>query len=190
LHARECNGHADPESLAVALRQLALVEVHLKRFLDLGRSTDLRREPCALMAVLDQAVALLGPQCRHAGIDLRWQPPPEGPTLLADAGELGHLFVNVIGNAVEAAGPGGWVEVAMQADGPQAVVTVTDSGRGPPREVAERLFEPFVTGKPNGVGLGLAVARQVADAHGGSIRWRREADRTCFEIELPWGPRA
>ncbi len=62
---------------------------------------------------------------------------------------------------------------------------MADSGPGPPPEVAERLFEPFVTSKPEGVGLGLAVARQVAEAHGGSLSWRRDPDRTCFRIELP-----
>ena len=64
-------------------------------------------------------------------------------------------------------------------------IEVSDSGPGPPPEVAGRLFEPFVTGKPEGVGLGLAVARQVAEAHGGRITWRREPGRTCFRIELP-----
>jgi nitrogen-specific signal transduction histidine kinase len=47
------------------------------------------------------------------------------------------------------------------------------------------LFEPFVTGKPEGVGLGLAVSRQAAEAHGGSINWRRELGRTIFRVELP-----
>jgi signal transduction histidine kinase len=189
VHARECNGHADPESLAVALRQLALVEVHLKRFLDLGASTELRREPCALPAVLDEAIALLRPQCRHAQIDLRWTPPPTRPTLAVDPGQLAHLFVNLLSNAVEAAGPGGWVSVDLQELAGKLVrVTVADSGPGPSPELADRLFEPFVTGKPDGVGLGLAVARQVAEAHGGHIRWHREADRTCFVIELPLEP--
>jgi nitrogen-specific signal transduction histidine kinase len=64
-------------------------------------------------------------------------------------------------------------------------VEVLDSGPGPPPEVAGRLFEPFVTGKPEGVGLGLAVARQVAEGHGGAVSWRREGGRTCFRIELP-----
>jgi nitrogen-specific signal transduction histidine kinase len=47
------------------------------------------------------------------------------------------------------------------------------------------LFEPFVTGKPEGIGLGLAVAKQAAEAHGGRLEWRREDGRTRFRIELP-----
>jgi signal transduction histidine kinase len=189
VHARECDGHGDAEALHVALRQLALVEMHLKRFLDLGRSSELRREPCQLAALLSETVELLRPQARHAHIDLRWQPPPESGSaalVLGDAGQLGHLFLNVITNAVEAAGPGGSVEVRLRGDGGgRAAVEVLDSGPGPAPEVAGRLFEPFVTGKAEGVGLGLAVARQVAEAHGGCIRWRREDGRTCFEILLP-----
>ncbi len=185
LHARECDGSADAEPLAVALRQLALVEAHLKRFLDLGSNTGAERRPLALAALLEETVALLRPQCRHAHIELGWQPPAEALTVAGDAGQLGHLFLNVIGNAVEAAGPGGRVEVSLRRRDGWAVVEVADSGPGPPPELAGRLFEPFVTGKREGVGLGLAVSRQVAEAHGGRIDWQREGGRTCFRIELP-----
>ncbi|MHB1423772.1 MAG: sensor histidine kinase [Gemmataceae bacterium] len=202
LFVRECVEPTDTSALEVALRQLTLLETNLKRFLDLGRDSESRREPCSLPALVHQAVELLRPQCRHTGIELRWQPPsPSFPpklggdegrgVVLGDAGQLGQLILNVLGNAVEAAGPGGVVQVALRgetrlASQPSIVVLeVRDSGPGPKAEVADRLFEPFVTGKTEGVGLGLAVARQVAEAHGGSIRWSREDDWTCFRIELP-----
>jgi signal transduction histidine kinase len=184
LHVRESGAAA--ETLAVALRQLTLVETHLKRFLDLGKALELRCEPCALGSLVDEAVALLGPQCRHAGIELRRDAGGGELALFADPGQLGHLLLNVLTNAIEAAGPGGRVEVRLgRADAGRAFVDVLDSGPGPSAVVAAKLFEPFVTGKREGVGLGLAVARQVAEAHGGALTWRREAARTCFRIELP-----
>ncbi len=186
LHARGCTAAADPEALAVALRQLTLLEAKLRRFLELGRTGGLTVEPCDLAALVGEAVALLRPQCRHAHIDLRWHPPDRSAIIPGDAGQLGQLFLNVLANAVEAAGPGGWVEVVLPPAERQAVAEVRDSGPGPPPKVADRLFEPFVTGKHEGIGLGLAVARQVALAHGGRITFRREAGQTCFRIELPF----
>jgi signal transduction histidine kinase len=192
LHARECAGQTDTAALDVALRQLTLLETNLKRFLDLGRNGCQRRARCSLITLVGEAVELLRPQCRHAGIDLRWSPPASDAVVDGDGAQLAQLVLNVLGNAVEAAGPGGWVELRLSARAhgrPCAlalhVLEVTDSGPGPPADVAERLFEPFVTGKPEGVGLGLAVARQVAEAHGGRVTWERRADRTCFRIELP-----
>jgi signal transduction histidine kinase len=208
LYTREAAGQTDTAALEVALRQLTLLETYLKRFLDLGREDSRRREPCSLAALVGEAVDLVRPQCRHAGIDLDWQPPGGDAVVLGDPGQLGQLVHNVLGNAVEAAGPGGKVEVRLHGErgasalhgergasalhgerGASApccfVLEVRDSGPGPVPEVAGRLFEPFVTGKPEGVGLGLAVARQVAEAHGGRIGWERADGRTVFRIELP-----
>ena len=104
---------------------------------------------------------------------------------IGDADQLAQLFLNVLGNAVEAAGPGGRVRITMTPTPQSARIEVRDNGPGPPPSVAERLFEPFVTGKPDGVGLGLAAARHAAIAHGGKLSWRREDGWTCFVIELP-----
>jgi signal transduction histidine kinase len=191
LFVREAQTSMDTAALDVALRQLTLVETSLKRFLDLGNAEVPSNEPCDLGQLVSDAVELLRPRCRHADIDLRWHPSDGSVVLPADRGQLEQLIFNVLGNAVEAAGPGGWIEVQLRApaageNGPLLfVLEIEDSGPGPPADIADRLFEPFVTGKQEGVGLGLAVARQVAEGLGGRITWRREADRTCFRIELP-----
>src|SRR5262249_23633618 len=105
LHARSCNGEADAESLEVALRQLSLMEGHLRRFLDLGRATELHAENVDLIGLVEETVVLVQPQCRHAHIDLRWQPPvprdgEPSPVLLGDRGQLSQLFLNVLTNAM------------------------------------------------------------------------------------------
>jgi signal transduction histidine kinase len=179
------NPSADPEPLQVALRQLARIESNLRQFLDLGKPPAGVRQPCDLVKLIDQAVSLLRPQCQHAGTELRWDPPAEACVIPGDAAQLGHLFGNVIGNAVEAAGPGGTVEVRFAASPTGAQIEVTDTGPGPPAEIAGRLFEPFVTGKVEGIGLGLAVAKQAAEAHAGRISWERRDGRTVFRIDLP-----
>jgi signal transduction histidine kinase len=151
----------------------------------------LRGEPCSLRDLVQEAVELLRPQCRHAGIDLEWTPPAGGCPIVGDPGQMGQLILNILSNAVEAAGPGGQVQVCLTPvpgtppDVDRYHLDVLDTGPGPPAEIADRLFEPFVTGKPEGVGLGLAVARQVAAAHTGRISWSRIEDRTRFRIELP-----
>jgi len=196
------NPGADPEPLRVALRQLARIESNLRQFLALGKPPAGERVPCDLVKLVDQSVTLLKPQCQHAGTTVAWEPP--GPCVVSgDPAALSHLLGNVIGNAVEAAGPGGTVEVrlkapelpplpsgkevggASSAGAPVALIEVTDTGPGPPSAIAAKLFDPFVTGKDQGIGLGLAVAKQAAETHGGTIRWERRGGKTVFVIELP-----
>jgi nitrogen-specific signal transduction histidine kinase len=66
-----------------------------------------------------------------------------------------------------------------------AIIEISDTGPGPPAAIADRLFEPFVTGKPEGIGLGLAVARHAIEMHEGNLSWRREHGKTVFRIAMP-----
>jgi signal transduction histidine kinase len=181
------NPAADPEPLQVALRQLARIEANLRQFLNLGRPPSLTREPCDLGLLIEQTIELLKPQCQHAGTVLQWHASANPCVVSGDAAQLSHLLANVAGNAVEAAGPGGQVAISLQLDSATktCVIEVSDTGPGPPREIADRLFEPFVTGKEQGIGLGLAVAKQTAESHRGTIAWRRSDGHTVFRIELP-----
>jgi signal transduction histidine kinase len=187
LHQRSCRA-GDKESLDVALRQLALTEEHLQRFLAAGQPQEPRRVPCEIESIVNQVVRLVEPSCRHRKVDLQVVAGPRAATVLeADPDQLRHLLMNLVLNAVDAAAAGGWVRLESGCDDRQQVrVRVLDSGPGPPVEFVERLFEPFSTTKPEGVGLGLAVARQVAQAHGGTLVYHRLDAATCFELTLPF----
>jgi signal transduction histidine kinase len=194
LHARTCRQPV-PDALAVALRQLLLVEEKLSRFLHFGQTEEQVRRRCDLWQLLDDSIALLQPRCSHASTELRRQPPGSEIPIRCNPEQIGHLFINVLTNAIEAAGPGGWVEVraCVEPNEPsndiekksRAVIEILDSGPGLAPTLAGELFEPFATGKTDGIGLGLAVARQIVESHGGTINVTQVDGATCFRIELP-----
>lgn len=179
------NPQADAEPLEVALRQLDRIERNLRQFLTVGAKAEYVPTVCDLRSLIEQSVSLFRPQCQHAGQTLAWLPPPGAMPIQGDAQQLVHLLTNVLGNAVEAAGPGGDIRVTATTNPGQYLIEVSDNGPGPPVSIADRLFEPFVTGKEQGIGLGLAVARQVVEAHRGTLTWRRFQNRTIFTISLP-----
>ncbi len=205
LHQRHCR-EIDQESLAVALRQLTITEEHLKRFLVAGQPQPLRPVACDLRQVFAELRPLVEPACGHRKVDLQinYRPgdsnspavrtdvqtqavqtaaAPPAP-LWADPEQLRHLLLNLTLNGIEAAGPGGWVAIDWFGDEQGWHVHVRDSGAGPPADLLERLFEPFATSKREGVGLGLSVARQIAEAHSGTLALRT-GQPTCFELTLP-----
>lgn len=187
FHAAEMPHTADRESLDVALRQLDLMETSLKRFLRLGRGEPLTMTTVLLTRLVDETLSLVEPSCRHAGLALEWERPADEIVVPGDADSLKQLLLNLLVNAIEAAtsasGRRGAVRVELaHTDEGRIVLRVLDTGPGPCPEIASRLFEPFATSKPDGTGLGLSVAQEIAQAHGASLSWRREDDQTCFEV--------
>ena len=201
-HARECPLGEHAESTEMALRQLGLMESYLQRFLTLGVRHDEAMHPAerlevSLAPLVEEVMSLIRPRGRHVGVELLWSPPASPITVHGDREELQELLVNLLLNSVDAAaqresiGGAAWVRDELQNAMPnRARLRVLDSGPGPSDVIAAQLFEPFVTDKPEGTGLGLAVAKQIAESHGGSLRWSREDDATCFEVELPRGDAA
>lgn len=187
LHQRTCQ-ERDRESLDVALRQLALSEEYLQRLLAVGQPRDPERKACDLTEIVADLVQLHRPTFQHRKVDLRAPPGDRRIPLSADAKQLGQLLLNLLLNGIDAAGPGGWVrlETGIRSEQRQAFVRLLDSGPGPSAEIEAKLFEPFATSKPEGVGLGLAVARQIARAHEGELTYHRNGEgATCFELSLP-----
>jgi len=190
LHERECAQEADREALQVALRQLRLMDSYLQRFLKLGRSRPMPHERVDLEALVADVLELVQPACDHGKIRLTFQRFPEPLAVWGEAESLRELLINLILNGVEAAQRHGerppQVIVELATSGTdRALLHVKDSGPGPAADAREHLFEPFVSDKPEGTGLGLYVARQIAEAHQGTIGWQRLDGMTCFTVELP-----
>jgi signal transduction histidine kinase len=105
-----------------------------------------------------------------------------------DTVHLARAIDNLLDNAVRHAPAQGRVSLTVQRRGTaRLVVRVEDDGAGVPGELQAQLFEPFATGRPDGTGLGLALAREVALAHGGELNYSaRPEGGARFEMELPW----
>jgi len=185
VHERRCQGAipAD-ESLAVAKRQLAILEEEVRGLLALGRPTEAARGPVAIDSLLAAVRDLTAPRAEHAGVKIECE-LPTGITLVGRPDSLRAALVNLALNGIEAAGRGGTVRLTGTLAAGRIDLAVEDSGSGPPEAIRASLAEPFVTGKPEGIGLGLAIVKAVAEDHGGALAWSRSHGRTRFAISLP-----
>jgi two-component system sensor histidine kinase FlrB len=102
-----------------------------------------------------------------------------------DKRKLEQVIDNLLDNAIEASPAGAAVDVAITHDGMRAHVTVRDRGAGVDTHAACQLFTPFYTTKPDGIGLGLVLARELACAHGGDVRHEAVDTGALFVLEVP-----
>jgi len=173
LLEKELDGQPD---LLKVVRRIAVGVESLNRLvsniLEFARPHEPNRQLVPVTAVLSRAVAALKPILEDKSICLML---PQGDGLLfVDAEQFARALINLIRNAAEAVAPGGRVAVRVRcaADG-AAVLWIEDDGPGIPDDLAESVFEPFVTTKHTGTGLGLAIVHQIVEAHGGRIRLKR-----------------
>lgn len=195
LHAADCTSSDSGECLDVAKRQLRLMESQLQRFLRLGkRPTEMVKREIDLGDMVEELLPLVRPAAQHAGVALDCRISTERLAIEGDAEALEQVVLNLLLNAVEAAqqtgverrDARGRVCIEVRASVPREVeIVISDTGAGPPADVASCLFEPFVTSKAEGAGLGLATAREVVLEHGGSLEWTRENEMTRFRVRLP-----
>jgi PAS domain S-box-containing protein len=111
---------------------------------------------------------------------------PELPMVMVDAGQIQQVFVNVILNALEAMPEGGRLEIRANSKDDFVTVECTDTGSGIPEAVVGKIFEPLFTTKAKGIGLGLAMSKNIMERHGGDIGVQsKDGEGTTFTISLP-----
>ena len=165
------------------------------RMLALVRQEPSEVGPVSLNLVLEQAGNALRHKADKRGIQLVPQSLPGDAQARANAGELVQIFINLIGNAIDASPAKGTVHYAAEVENNELLFSVTDHGCGIPKEQLDFIFEPFFTTKSPGMGtgLGLALVATLVESHGGTITVQSEPDvATTFVVRLPldWSVRA
>lgn len=153
--------------------------------LDYARVRAPVRRPTSIEELIDQA---LHGQATPANITVTRR-VPELPSIAVDPDQLKGALFNVLRNAIEAMPNGGTLSIEAALRGGDVVVTIADTGEGIPSDVRGRLFEPLITTKLLGLGLGLVTARTLIEGQGGSIDCVA-SDKTgaTFEIRVPRAP--
>lgn len=167
--------------------EITRLERTVQGLLDYAKPAPPVRRSHDLRPTITRAVEIVAAQAERADVAVETQLPTEPVVVLHDPDQFLSLLTNLLLNAFDATPPGGRVTVAARReDRADAVVAVSDTGRGIPPEMADKLFMPFSTGKPSGTGLGLVVARRIAVEHGGTLTATNRAEGgACFTVTIP-----
>ncbi len=163
--------------------QLKIANSIISDLLDMIRDRPLHRELVQLDRVIGAAADSVK---RPEEVSLSLEGLAPLPAVEGDAGQLRQVFVNLLENAVHAASPRGAVRICGRPDAGGVEVTVEDTGKGVDDATRRRLFEPLITTKENGIGLGLALVKRIVERHGGAVSYDpRSVGGARFTIRLP-----
>jgi len=177
------------QQLHVMLEQIVRMENTIQGLLDFARPPEMHRVRHDLRDTLRRALNLVEGRARQQDVVLHEDFAPASVVFEGDPEQLHQVFVNLLLNGIEAMPQGGELQVVIR--GPEDLegicqVTVRDSGSGIPPAIMARMFEPFVTGKEGGTGLGLPISQRIVKQHGGRlIAANREDAGAVFSVELP-----
>jgi|GEM_PF-181633 Signal transduction histidine kinase regulating C4-dicarboxylate transport system len=183
---------AQREDFEVISEEIRHLDTIVRNFLEFSRPPKPKLQPVSPSDVVDMTLVLLKHRLETYGVDVRLVRELPLPPVEADPEQLKEVLVNLILNACDAMGENGRIEIAeemgfMDPLGRVAVIRLTDSGPGIPKDIQDRVFQPFFSTKEEGTGLGLAIAKRIMEEHGGYIHIR-PGDRgqgASFVLVLP-----
>jgi two-component system, NtrC family, sensor histidine kinase HydH len=174
------------ECLEIISRECQRLNRLLSNFLEFARPRTPHFQQIAIVPVLDSVLELAHHAPGTQRIELRMNVAPQLPSVESDPELLKQVLLNLVMNAIQAMPDGGDVVVSAAPQHERMLIQVKDGGAGIKPENLDRIFDPFFTTKDNGSGLGLSVAHQIVEQHGGMLTAAANLDRgTTFTVSLP-----
>lgn len=165
------------------------LEMLTRDFVEYSRASRIRKSLQSLEKLTDEVLRNVEPRCRIQRVRVYRQYQPDLPLLFVDADLIKEVISNLIDNGLDAMKGEGKIGVSIAKDktNPYVHLSITNTGSVLPLELQDKIFEPFFTTKPTGMGLGLAIVRQVIEGHGGRIQAMGNSSNqtTTFHIFLP-----
>jgi PAS domain S-box-containing protein len=194
LHSKLSPGHALREFTSVIVNKVKQLDEITTQLIDYGRPRTLKLEARDLHRNLNQVLCLANSKflAQRIRVVKRFDRGPSKVT--CDHSLMDEVFLNLLMNAIQAMPKGGvlTVETQFALRNNQAVIRISDTGCGIPRDVQAQLPKPFFTTKRNGTGLGLAISRRIVDLHHGRLTYisktRAPQRGTTFTIRIPITP--
>jgi len=176
------------QAMTLAAQQTLRSGEIIRRLREFVGRGEVIRQPERVPKLIEEASALALVGAKHRGISVRMQLAPGLPQAMVDRVQIQQVLLNLIRNAAEAmdTAPVRDLVISAEAPGATVLVSVADTGSGIRPEILARLFQPFVTSKRDGMGIGLSVCRTIIEAHGGRL-WAdpNPAGGAVFRFTLP-----
>ncbi len=174
------------EFLGIIKKECARLNRLLTNLLDFARPRPLEFQTVSAATLIDGVIALISHTAEQGGIAIRRSIPASVPSIESDPEQIKQVLLDLAINAIQAMPDGGNLEFAVSRKDGTIVLSVKDEGEGVPPEHMDRMFDPFFTTKEAGTGLGLSVANQIAEQHGGAIVAERNRGKgMTFSVQLP-----
>lgn len=174
------------DDLELVEQEIRRMERSVSSLLDYARPEKSELTQFAIQEVTRRTVQLISCRCELQKVQLTVVAPSQAIQLLGDPAQIQQLLLNLVLNSLDAMPNGGNLELETTLNDSEIEIAVRDSGPGIEANMMENLFTPFVTNKPNGVGLGLGICRRIAESHHGSLSGsNRPTGGAQFLLKLP-----
>lgn len=189
--AGDRDGALRGRDLTVVEEEIGRLEGAIQALLDFARPPEPAKRDLDVRQLIGQTVDLISARAEQQHVSLLSHSPVHPAMVEADGGQIRQVLLNLLFNALDALPDGGLVHIdtipeSRRGDG--YVIRIADNGVGLPNDLGERIFEPFVSTKETGTGLGLPICRRIIEAHGGEITAATGSDGGAEFIV--WLPRA